>query len=167
MLQPILGDTYWYFIWNLPKLKGTMRDPKGSTICAIPVRDCNLVFRLDRISHQLRVQFRIRKGSYDSLVNDLHRGEVEIQSRRAQLLGQWIKDVIDNVDTYLLIVAVEINTENVASISRRYSSKKQEIFGAKVVRQIVFLNLIFDVLIFFYCKNLTGRWVRYFPISSL
>ena len=128
-----------------------MRDPKGSTICAIPVRDCNLVFRLDRISRQLRVQFRIRKGSYDSLVNDLRRGEVEIQGMRAQLLGKWIKDSIDNVETYLLIVAVEINIENVASINKRYSSKKQEIFGAKVVRQIVFFNFIIGVFIFFYC----------------
>jgi len=126
-----------------------MRDPKGSTICAIPVRDCNLVFRLDRISHQLRVQFRIRKGSYDDVVNPLRRGEAEIHSMRAQLLGKWIKDVIDNVDTYLLIVAVEINTENVASINKRYSSKKQEIFGAKVMRQISIINFIIDVFLSF------------------
>ena len=146
MLQPILGDTYWYFVHNLMKHKATMRNPEASSICALPVRDCNLVFRLDRLSHQLRVQFRIQKGSYDLLVNDLHRVEAEIQSMRELLVGKWIKDVINQHDTWLLVVAVEINTENVASVKKRYSSKKQEIFGAKVRKQHC-LNSIFDFLI--------------------
>ncbi len=132
MLQPILGDTYWYFIWNLPRLKASKRECEQSYICALPVCDCNLVFRLDRISHQLRVQFRIRKGNYNVVVDELRRGEERVQDMRAQLLGKWIKDTIDDIDTWLLVVAVEINTENVVSTNKRYSSKKQEIFGAKV-----------------------------------
>jgi hypothetical protein len=51
---------------------------------------------------------------------------------RELLVGRWIKDEIDLIDTWLLVVAVEINTENVASFKKRYSSKKHEIFGAKV-----------------------------------
>jgi hypothetical protein len=132
MLQPILGNTYWYNIWNLPKNKGSARDPKVSLICGLPVRNCNVVFRLDRFFHQLRVQFRIQKGGYDSIVNELRRGEEHIQSMRDLLLGKWIKDSIRDKETWLLVVAVEINTENVASMKKRYSSKKQEIFGAKV-----------------------------------
>ena len=132
MLQPILGNTYWYNVWNLPKNRGTIRDPKASKICGLPVRNCNLVFRLDRFSHQLRVQFRIQKGAYDSIVNELRRGEEHIDSMRDLLLGKWIKDSIKDKETWLLVVAVEINTENVPSTKKRYSSKKQEIFGAKV-----------------------------------
>ena len=132
MLQPILGYFYWYFIWNLPKLKPTMRDPAASTICALPVQDCNLVFRLDRRSSQLRVQFQIRKGSYERVVSVLQHGESEIRSMREQWLGKWIHDDINDVETWLLIVAIEMNTENVASTNKRYQSKKQEIFGAKV-----------------------------------
>ena len=132
MLQPVLGDSYWYFVHNLPKNKGTARCPENSTICALPVRDCNLVFRLDRISHQLRVQFQVKRGSYDLLVNELCRVETEIQRMQELLVGRWIKDEIDLKDTWLRVVAVEINTENVASVKKRYSSKKQEIFGAKV-----------------------------------
>ena len=60
----------------------------------------------------MRVQFFIRKGSYDSLVNELRRGEESIRSMREQLLGKWIKDDIKNEETWLQIVAVEINTEN-------------------------------------------------------
>jgi hypothetical protein len=138
MLQPILGDTYWYFIWNLPRLKASKRESEESYICALPVRDCNLVFRLDRISHQLRVQFRIRKGNYNVVVDELRRGEEQIIDMRALLVGKWIKDTIHDIDTWLLIVAVEINTENVVSIKKRYSSKKQEIFGAKVILQLYF-----------------------------
>jgi hypothetical protein len=66
-------------------------------------------------------------------VDELRRGEEHIQDMRAQLLGKWIKDTIDDIDTWLLVVAVEINTENVVSTKKRYSSKKQEIFGAKVI----------------------------------
>ena len=92
-----------------------------------------MVFRLDRISRKLRVQFRIQKGSYDSLVNELHRGDDQIRRMRQDFLEKWIRDKIKNVETWLLIVAVEINTENVASTKKRYSSKKQEVFGAKVI----------------------------------
>jgi hypothetical protein len=130
MLQPILGNTYWYNVWNLPKNRGTVRDPKSSLICGLPVRNCNLVFRLDRFSHQLRVQFRIHKGAYDSIVNELRRGEERIQSMRDLLLGKWIKDSICDKETWLLVVAVETNTENVASTKKRYSSK------------IIFLNIL-------------------------
>ena len=109
-----------------------MRDPAASTICALPVQDCNLVFRLDRRSSQLRVQFQIRKGSYERIVNALQHGESEIRSMREQWLGKWIHDDISDVETWLLIVAIEMNTENVVSTNKRYKSKKQEIFGAKV-----------------------------------
>ena len=51
---------------------------------------------------------------------------------REQWLGKWIQDDIEDVETWLLIVAIEMNTENVASTNKRYRSKKQEIFGAKV-----------------------------------
>jgi len=144
MLQPILGERYWYYIWNQPKFKSTMRDPIGSRICALPVRGCNLVFRLDRISSQLRVQFRIKKGSYDSLVNDLPRTEEFSLSERERLLGKWMKDEINDIETWLLIVAVEINTENVAPTKMRRSSKKQEIFDAKVrTLSLYFFSFIF------------------------
>jgi hypothetical protein len=132
MLQPILGTTYWYNIWNLPKLKASQREPEGSTICGLPVHGCNLVFRLDRFSQDLRVQFHIRKGSYDAIVSDLRRSEEKIVSMREKLVGRWIKDEIKDKETWLLIVGVEINTENVASTEKRYNSKKQEVFGAKV-----------------------------------
>jgi len=111
-----------------------MRRHENSTICALPVCDCNLVFRLDRISHRLRVQFQIKRGSYDLLVNELCRVETETQRMRELLVGKWIKDEINNKDTWLLVVAVEMNTENVASVKKRYSSKRQEIFGAKVTK---------------------------------
>ena len=124
-----------------------MRHPTGSQIMALPIRNCNLVFRHDRMSHQLRVQFRIQKGNFD-LVGDIGRGEESIKSMRALLVGKWIKDIIDDVETYLLVVAVEINTENVASTNKRYSSKKQEIFGAKVMSQLVkFLMLLMLILL--------------------
>jgi hypothetical protein len=132
MLQPVLGNSYWYFISNLPKLRASLRNPAASKICALPVCDCNLVFRLDRVSRQLRVQFLIRRGSYDSLVNDLLRVENIINIERVRLLGKWIKDQIDDKETWLLIVAVEINTENVAPSKKRTKSKKQDIYGAKV-----------------------------------
>ena len=80
----------------------------------------------------LRVQFKIRKGSYDEVVNDLYRSEENIQMMREQLIGSWMKDDIKDKETWLRIVAVEINTENVTSTSKRYGSKKQEVFGAKV-----------------------------------
>ena len=128
MLQPVLGNSYWYFISNLPKLRASLRNPAASKICALPICDCNLVFRLDRVSRQLRVQFLIRKGSYDSLVNDLP----VTGSERVRLLGKWIKDEIDDKEAWLLIVAVEINTENVAPSKKRTKSKKQDIYGAKV-----------------------------------
>jgi len=132
MLQPVLGITYWYFIWNLPKLKGSVRDPAASRICALPVQGCNLVLRLDRISRQLRVQFKIKKGDYDSLVGALPRTMSLIDRERERLLGKWIKDEIDDKETWLLVVAVEINTENVLPANKRSSSKKQEVFEAKV-----------------------------------
>jgi hypothetical protein len=71
-------------------------------------------------------------------VDELRRGEEQIIDMRALLVGKWIKDTIHDIDTWLLIVAVEINTENVVSIKKRYSSKKQEIFGAKVILQLYF-----------------------------
>jgi hypothetical protein len=126
-----------------------MRRHENSTICALPVCNCNLVFRLDRISHQLRVQFLIKRGSYNLLVNELYRVETEIQRMRELLVGRWIKDEIDLKDTWLLVVAVEINTENIASVKKRYSSKKQEIFGAKVAEQN-YLNFKSLLLIIFY-----------------
>ena len=119
MLQPILGYFYWYFIWNLPKLKTSMRDPAASTICALPVQDCNLVFRLDRRSSQLRVQFQIRKGSYERVVNALQHGESEIRSMREQWLGKWIKDDISDVETWLLIVAVKMLSQLTSSTIQR------------------------------------------------
>jgi hypothetical protein len=140
MLRPVLGNNYWYFIWNLPKNKSSIRDPASCTICALPVRGCNLVFRLDRVSRKLRVQFKIQKGSYDSLVNELHRGDDQIRRMRQDFLGKWIRDDIKDVETFLRIVAVEINTENVASTEKRYSSKKQEVFGAKVMFQHLFVH---------------------------
>ena len=82
-----------------------MRRHENSTICALPVCDCNLVFRLDRISHRLRVQFQIKRGSYDLLVNELCRVETETQRMRELLVGKWIKDEINNKDTWLLVVA--------------------------------------------------------------
>lgn len=133
MLQPVLGNSYWYFISNLPKLKGSVREPAACKICALPVKDCNLVFRLDRISLQLRVQFRIKKGSHDSLVNELSRARHQVDSERDRLIGKWMVDEIEDVKTWLLIVAVEINTDNILPSNKRRSSKKQEIFEAKVL----------------------------------
>ncbi len=78
------------------------------------------------------MQFHIRKGSYDAIVSDLRRSEEKIVSMREKLVGRWIKDEIKDKETWLLIVGVEINTENVASTEKRYNSKKQEVFGAKV-----------------------------------
>ena len=125
-----------------------------------------VVFRLDRFFHQLRVQFRIQKGGYDSIVNELRRGEEHIQSMRDLLLGKWIKDSICDKETWLLVVAVEINTENVASTKKRYSSKKQEIFGAKVntfshvsVDFFSFFKFIITIL-------LTGCCVCHLPSCS-
>jgi hypothetical protein len=131
MLQPALGDTYWYFIWNLPKLKGSMRDPEASRICALPVQGCNLVFRLDRISLQLRVQFKIKIGNYDDVVEALPRATLFVDRERERLLGKWIQDEINDKVTWLYVVAVEINTENVLPAKKR-GSKKQEVFEAKV-----------------------------------
>ena len=133
MLLPVLGDSYWYYISGVARLKGTNRDPDSSTVAALPVHGCNLVFRWDRNSKNLRVQFSIQKGSYDLVVNELQRSEDRILRMREEFLGKWIRDDIKDVETWLLIVAVEVNTENVASTDKRYSSKKQEVFGAKVI----------------------------------
>ena len=138
MLQPVLGDTYWYYISGMAKLKGTNREPESSTVTALPIHSCNLVFRFDRISKNLRVQFQIQKGSFDLVVNELERSENRVLRMREQFLGRWIRDDIKDVETWLLIVAVEVNTENVASMDKRYASKKQEIFGAKVNFNIFF-----------------------------
>lgn len=100
------------------------------------------MFRLDRNSLKMRVQFKIQKGSFDKLVNELDRGEEQIQHMRDMYLGKWIIDDIDERKTWLQVVAVEINTENVASTNKRSSSKKQEIFGAKVKRLYYFFMMI-------------------------
>ena len=146
MLQPVLGDTYWYYLSGIAKLKGTNREPEHSTVTALPVHGCNLVFRFDRISKNLRVQFQIQKGSFDLVVNELQRSENRVLSMREQFLGRWIRDDIDDVETWLLIVAVEVNTENVASTDERKSSKKQEVFGAKVSCNLCLLISLFFFL---------------------
>jgi hypothetical protein len=132
MLQPVLGYSYWYFIADIPKLAASARELAGCTMRALPVTDCGLVFRLDRVSLQLRVQFRIKKGSHASLVDDLPRLYQRVNNERERLLGRWIKDEINDKESWLLIVAVEINSENLAALSKSSSSKKQELYQAKV-----------------------------------
>jgi hypothetical protein len=83
---------------------------------------------------------------------------------RAQLVGKWIKDTIDDIDTWLLVVAVEINTENVVSTNKRYASKKQEIFGAKVNLQLYFKIHEFRLLSLIIVLDKIGRCICTFPI---
>jgi hypothetical protein len=138
----------------MPKLTASARELEGCTMRALPVTDCGLVFRLDRVSLQLRVQFRIKKGSYASLVDDLPRLYHRINNERDRLLGKWIVDEINDIATWLLIVAVEINTENLAALlSKSSSSKKQELYQAKVYYiaefyYIILLNCFFPFSFF-------------------
>jgi hypothetical protein len=68
MLQQVLGDLFFYYPWNIAKYVDSMRDPQRSTIMAIPVRQCHLVFNWDQNSFQLRVSFKIVKGSFEEVV---------------------------------------------------------------------------------------------------
>ena len=73
-------------------------------------------------------------------MDELPRSLAMIERERTRLLGKWIKDEINEKETWLLIVAVEINTENVEpSKKRSSSSKKQEVFEATV---FIYLSII-------------------------
>jgi hypothetical protein len=174
MLQPVLGYSYWYFIADIPKLTASARELEGCTMRALPVLDCGLVFRLDRVSLQLRVQFRIQKGNYNTLVQELHRLYQHVNNERERLLGKWIVDEINDIATWLLIVAVEINTENLAAFSKSSSSKKQELYQAKVYYTaefyyIILLNCFFTFSFFqiFYLNFIyLARCIRSFTICN-
>ena len=130
MIQHELGRDFWWFPAT-PKLRPTTRSFAGTTVFALPVTECGLVFRWDRNNFIMRVQFQVRKGPYDPLITGLEKTIHDVQFQKERLLGKWIKDE----EEFFKVVAVEMNTLNIANLSKdkKRASKHQEIFQAKPI----------------------------------